>query len=313
MINYIVKRLLLMIPIVLGVTILIFTIMYFTPSDPAVIILGANASQEQLEAKREELKLNDGYFSRLGDYLNDVFIKFDFGKSYINNRSVSETIKERFPRTFIIAFFSIILAITFGIPLGIGAAVNQYSWKDSFCMFAALVGVSMPAFWIGLMLVLLFSLKLGWLPASGVGTFAHYIMPCFACSLGGMASTARQTRSSMLEVIRSDYIVTARAKGQTERKVIYRHALLNALIPVITVAGTSFGLMLGGALVIETVFTVPGLGTYMVSGINNRDYPVIQGSVIFLSIVFSIVMLLVDLVYAFVDPRIKSQYERGKR
>jgi len=312
MIIYIIKRLLLMIPIVLGVTILIFTIMYFTPGDPAVIILGANASQEQLEAKREELHLNDGYFVRLGDYLNDVFIEFDFGNSYINNRSVSEAIKERFPRTCLIAFFSMIIAVTFGIPLGIGAAVNQYSWKDSFCMFAALVGVSMPGFWIGLMLVLLFSLKLGWLPASGVGTVAHYIMPCFACSLGGMAGTARQTRSSMLEVIRSDYIVTARAKGQAERKVIYRHALRNALIPVITQAGTSFGLMLGGALVIETVFTIPGLGTYMCSGINNRDYPVIQGSVVFLSIAFSIVMLLVDLIYAFVDPRIKSQYKGGQ-
>lgn len=302
-----------MVPIVLGVTILIFTIMYFTPGDPAVIILGANASQEQLEAKREELHLNDGYFTRLGDYLYDVFIKFDFGNSYINNRSVSESIKERFPRTCLVAFFSMLIAVSLGIPLGIGAAVNQYSWKDSFCMFAALVGVSMPGFWIGLMLVLLFSLKLGWLPASGVGSAAHYIMPCFACSLGGLASTARQTRSSMLEVIRSDYIVTARAKGQTERKVIYRHALRNALIPVITEAGTSFGLMLGGALVIETVFTIPGLGTYMVSGISNRDYPVIQGSVVFLSIVFSLVMLLVDLFYAFIDPRIRNQYEGGNK
>lgn len=313
MIRYILKRLLIMIPIVLGVTVLIFTIMFFTPGDPAVIILGANASQDQLAEKRDELGLNDGYFVRLGEYLKNVFLKFDFGRSYINNRSVSEEITNRFPRTCTIAFFSVLIALTFGIPLGITASVNQYTWKDHFSMFAALVGVSMPGFWVGLLLVLLFALKLGWLPASGIAGAKNYIMPCIACSLGGMAMTARQTRSSMLEVIRSDYIVTARAKGQTERKVIYRHALKNALIPVITEAGTSFGLMLGGALVIETVFTIPGLGTYMTSAISSRDYPAIQGAVVFLAIVFSLVMLLVDLFYAFIDPRIRSQYQGARR
>ncbi len=308
MIKYIIKRLLMLIPVVLGVTILIFTLMYFTPGDPAVIILGGNASEEQLEAKREELRLNDGYLHNLGEYMKNVFFKLDFGRSYLNNSSVSEAIFSRFPRTCIIAFFSVLLSISFGIPLGITSAVNQYSWKDHFCMVAALVGVSMPGFWVALMLVLLFSLKLGILPPSGIGHIQNYIMPCVACCLGGMATTARQTRSSMLEVIRSDYIITARAKGQSERKVIYRHALRNALIPIITEAGTSFGLMLGGALVIETVFSIPGLGTYMCTAISNRDYPAIQGSVIFLSIVFGIVMMLVDLVYAYVDPRIKSQY-----
>lgn len=313
MLKYICKRLLFMIPIVLGVAVLIFTIMYFTPGDPAIIILGANASQEQLETKREELGLNRGYLARLGDYMKKVFIEFDFGNSYINNRSVSKEIKSRFPRTCAIAFFSVLLAVSIGMPLGILAAVNQHTWKDSFCMFAALIGVSMPGFWVGLMLVLLFALRLGWLPASGIASAKSYIMPCIACSLGGMAMTARQTRSSMLEVIRSDYIITARSKGLTERKVIYRHALRNALIPVITEAGTSFGLMLGGALVIETVFTIPGLGTYMCNAISSRDYPAIQGAVIFLSVAFSIVMLLVDILYAFIDPRIKSQYQGGSR
>ncbi len=313
MLRYIVKRLLFMIPIVLGVAVLIFTIMFFTPGDPAIIILGSNASQEQLETKREELGLNDGYLNRLGEYMRSVFLRFDFGNSYINNKSVSKEIMSRFPRTCAIAFFSVLLAVTIGMPLGILAAVNQHSWKDSFCMFAALVGVSMPGFWVGLMLVLLFSLKLGWLPPSGISSIKCYIMPCIACSLGGMAMTARQTRSSMLEVIRSDYVVTARAKGLSERKVIYRHALRNALIPVVTEAGTSFGLMLGGALVIETVFTIPGLGTYMCNAISSRDYPAIQGAVIFLSITFSLVMLLVDIIYAFIDPRIKSQYAGGAR
>ncbi len=230
-----------MIPIVLGVAVLIFTLMYFTPGDPAIIILGSNASQEQLETKREELGLNDGYLSRLGDYMKSVFLEFDFGNSYINGKSVSQEIRSRFPRTCAIAFFSVLLAVSIGMPLGILAAVNQHSWKDSFCMFVALIGVSMPGFWVGLMLVLLFALKLGWLPPSGIANFKCYIMPCIACSLGGMAMTARQTRSSMLEVIRSDYVVTARAKGLSERKVIYRHALRNALIPVVTEAGTSFG------------------------------------------------------------------------
>lgn len=308
MLKYILKRLLMMVPVVLAVTVLIFTIMYFVPGDPAIIILGANASEDQLEAKREDLGLNDGYFVSLARYMKKVFIDFDFGNSYINRSDISKEIISRFPRTATIAFFSVLLALSFGIPLGIWSAVNQYTWKDHFSMFAALIGVSMPSFWVGLMLVLVFALKLGWLPPSGISSFKNYILPCIACSLGGMATTARQTRSSMLEVIRSDYIVTARAKGQSERKVIYYHALRNALIPIITEAGTMFGLMLGGALVIETVFSIPGLGTYMVTGINTRDYPAIQGAVIMLSITFGVVMLLVDLLYAFIDPRIRNQY-----
>jgi ABC-type dipeptide/oligopeptide/nickel transport system permease component len=313
MFRYILKRLLMMIPVVLGVTVLIFTVMYFTPGDPAQTILGPNASFEQIEAKREELGLNQPYLTRLLNYLNSVFLHGDLGTSYTNGRSVSADILSRFPRTAIIAFVSVLLSLIIGIPIGVVSAVHQNTWHDRLGMLVSLVGVSMPAFWVGLLLVIEFSLKLRWLPSSGIATPLHYIMPCFACSLGGIATMARQTRSSMLEVIRSDYIVTARAKGQTEFKVIYWHALKNALIPIITVAGTSFGIMLGGALVIETVFSIPGLGLYMVKGINNRDYPALQGAVIFLSIVFSLVMLLTDLVYAYVDPRIKGQYQNQKR
>ena len=311
--KYILKRLLIMIPVVLGVTILIFTIMYFTPGDPASIILGGNASKEQLAQKNDELGLNDGYFERLFRYTKDVFLKFDFGQSYINNRSVSEQIMERFPRTMSLAFFSVLISLIIGIPLGVLAAINQYSWKDNMSMLAALVGVSMPNFWVGLMLVILFALTLGWLPAGGIGGLKFFILPCIATSLGGAANIARQTRSSMLEVIRSDYIVTARAKGQVERVVIYKHALRNALIPIITIAGASFGILLGGTLVIETVFSIPGLGSYMTAAIGNRDYPAIQGSVIFLSILFGLVMLLVDIFYAFIDPRIKGQYQKAKK
>lgn len=313
MIRYIVKRLLLMIPVVLGVTIMIFTIMYFTPGDPAQTIMGANASLEQLEAKRVELGLDQPFFTRLFNYIGDVFLRGDLGKSYINNRSVSADILDRFPRTAVIALVSVLLSLIIGVPIGVASAVGQNTWRDRLAMVVSLIGVSMPAFWVGLLLVIEFSLNLRWLPASGIDTPLHFIMPCFACSLGGIASIARQTRSSMLEVIRADYIVTARAKGQTEFKVIYNHALRNALIPIITSAGASFGIMLGGALVIETVFSIPGLGLYMVKGISNRDYPAIQGAVIFLSIAFSLVMLLTDLIYAYVDPRIKSQYVSGRR
>ena len=302
-----------MIPVVLGVTILIFTIMYFVPGDPAFIILGSNATVEQLEAKREELGLNDPYLVRLGNYMKDVFIKFDFGKSYINNRSVSQEILSRFPRTFVIAFFSIALSILIGVPLGISAATHQNKLGDYISMFLSLIGVSMPSFWIGLMLVIWFALGLHWLPSGGIGGPEYFVLPCIACSFNTIAALARQTRSSMLEVIRSDYIVTARAKGQSEDKVIYRHALKNALIPIITIAGNSFGIALGGALVIETVFSIPGLGMYIVSGINNRDYPVIQGSIIFVAIAFSLVMLIVDLIYAYIDPRIKAQYQVKKK
>lgn len=311
--RYIVKRLLLMIPVLLLVAVMIFTIMYFTPGDPAVIILGSNASPAQLEQKRIELGLDQPFFVQMLQYLKNVFLKFDFGVSFINGRSVSAQIMERFPRTLMIAAFSVALSVLVGVPLGIIAAVNQYSWKDNASMFAALIASSMPGFWIAQMMSLLFALKLGWLPATGIDSWKCYIMPVLATSIGGIAQMARQTRSSMLEVIREDYIVTARSKGQVEKKVIYHHALRNALIPIVTCAGGSFGFQLGGALVVETVFSIPGLGLYMMNAISQRDYPAIRGAVIFLAIAFGIVMLAVDIIYAFIDPRIKSQYQSRKR
>ena len=311
--RYIYKRLLLMIPVVIMVAVLIFTIMYFTPGDPAIIILGPNASLEQLAAKRAELGIDQPYLVQLWNYLKNVFIRFDFGNSFINGRSVSSQIMERFPRTLMIAALSVLLSIVAGVPLGIVASVHQYTWKDNASMFAALIAASMPGFWIAQMMSLLFALKLGWLPATGVDSWKCYILPVVANAIGGIAAMARQTRSSMLEVIREDYITTARAKGQIERKVIYHHALRNALIPIVTCAGGAFGVQLGGALVVETVFSIPGLGKYMMDAINQRDYPSIRGTVIFLAIAFSIVMLVVDIMYAFNDPRIKGQYQSKKR
>lgn len=311
MIRYILKRLLLMIPVVLGVTWVIFTIMYFTPGDPARIILGVDATEEEILDLQNRLGLNDGYLVRFGRYVKQVFVDFDMGESYINGRNVGQEIAMRFPYTFRCAAISVVLAVIIGVPVGVFAAVNQFTWKDNVSMFATLIGVSVPNFWLALLLSIVFALRLGWFPATGVGGPEYYVLPCIALGVGGMASLARQTRSAMLEVIRQDYIVTARAKGQVEWKVIYKHGLINALIPVITQVGSMFGMQLGGAMICETCFAIPGIGTYMVSGIKNRDYPAVQGAVLYTSIIFSIIMLCVDILYAFVDPRIKARYSSG--
>jgi peptide/nickel transport system permease protein len=302
-----------MIPVVFGVAFFVFTLMYFCPGDPATIILGSTASEVDLNLKRVDLGLDRPYIERLGNYLSSVFLHFDFGRSYITNASITRELMARMPRTLTLTLLCILISTSVGIVLGVNAAAHQNGWGDRICMFLALIGVSMPAFWAALLLVLFFSLQLRLLPSTGIGGIQYYILPAIAQSLGGIATQARQTRSAMLEVIRSDYISTARGKGLAENTVIYKHALPNALIPVITLVGVSFGRMLGGTLIIETVFSIPGVGSYMIGAVNNRDYPIVQGSVIFLAITFSLVMLLVDLLYAFVNPRIKAQYEGKKR
>ena len=312
--RYILKRILWMIPVILGATILIFTIMYFTPGDPALVILGAEATAQQLAEKNAELGLDQPYYIQLGQYLSKVFLHGDLGKSYVYSTSVFKELMIRLPRTLTLGLLCMLLQVFIGIPLGIIAAVNHNKLGDHISMFIALFGVSIPQFWLGLMMVLVFSVGLGVLPAYGIGGIEYFIMPMIANAFAGIASQARQTRSSMLEVIHSDYIVTAKAKGLSRMDVILKHALPNALIPVITVLGNGFAMMLGGAVVIENVFSIPGMGTYMTQAISNRDYPIIEGTVIMLAIAFSIIMLIVDLFYAFIDPRIKAQYERqGKK
>ena len=313
MIKYILERLLWMIPVVVGVAILIFTLMYFVPGDPASIILGSSATAVDIKNLREAMGLNQPFIVRLWNYLSDVFLHFDFGKSYITKNPVTTELITRFPYTFAMAVSCMVLSLLVGIPLGINAAINQNGWGDRICMFFALAGVSIPAFWLGLLLVLQFALKLGWLPPFGVGGLKFFILPTIANSFGMIAMKARMTRSSMLEVIRSDYVTTARAKGLPMNKVILRHMLPNALIPIITVTGVSFGHSLGGTVIIENVFAIPGIGSYMVTAINQRDYLAVQGSVILLAVSFSIVILLIDLIYAYIDPRIKAQYEGKKR
>lgn len=311
--RYIIKRLLWMIPIILCVAILVFTLMTFCPGDPAAIVLGSSATEEDMNLMRESLGLNRPFLVRLGTYLRDAFLRFDLGRSYLTKVSIADSIREYLPRTMLLTIITMLISVGLALPLGITAATHQGRWQDTVCMVFALIGISVPSFWLALLLILEFSVKHAWLPAMGIGGLKYYILPAISGSLGGVASLARQTRSSMLDVIRADYITTARAKGVSERNVITRHALKNALIPIITVIGTQFGRQLGGTMVIETIFGIPGMGQFIITGVNQRDYPVVQSGAIFLAIVFSLCMLGVDLLYAAADPRIKAQYAKGKR
>ncbi|MCF6459952.1 nickel ABC transporter permease [Clostridium sp. Cult3] len=305
--RYILRRLLLLIPVIIGVTFLVYTIMFFTPGDPALIMLGENAPAEQVEQLRENMGLNDPFIVQYLRFLKNA-LKGDFGRSYSTKKPVFDEVFSRFPATLKLTVAGLIVAVAIGIPVGIISATKQYSAVDSISMVLALLGVSMPNFWLGLMLILLFSVRWGILPSGGDAGFKALILPAITLGTGVAAIITRMTRSSMLEVIRQDYIRTARAKGVTEKKVINKHALKNALIPVVTVIGLQFGYLLGGAVLTETVFSWPGVGRLMVEAIKQKDTPMVLASVIFMSVVFSIVNLLVDILYAFLDPRIKSQY-----
>lgn len=312
MLKFLIKRIIWLIPVFFGIVILIFSIIYISPSDPAAVILGPGAGTQAKEAIRDELGLNDPYFVQLGRYLFNLCVHGDFGSSYVTQVSVISSIKERLPRSLMIGGISMALVIIIGIPLGVFAATHQNKLGDRIATLIALIGVSIPQFWLALLLVVLFTATLHWLPAFGVSSWKSYIMPCIAVSVSTIAGLTRQTRSSMLEVIRSDYITTARAKGVSETLVTYKHALPNALLPLITYVGTELGVIFGGTVVIETIFTIPGIGTYMTTGINNNDLPIVEGCVIVLGMIFAVVMLLVDIAYAFADPRIREQYSRKK-
>jgi peptide/nickel transport system permease protein len=312
MIKYILNRLFWMIPVVLGVAILIFSVMFFVPGDPATIMLGPSATPEEIEVVRQHLGLDQSFPIQLFNYLKDV-VRGDFGESFQYRTPVISELMARFPYTLALSISSMVIALIIGILLGVVAAVHQDSLTDRASMVISLIGVSMPSFWLALLMVLVFTVKLGWLPAFGVGGIEFFIMPAVANSFGGIASQARQSRSSVLEVIRADYATTARSKGVSENQILWGHVLPNALIPIITSAGSNFGRMLGGTLIIETVFSMPGIGSYMIQAINNRDYPAVRGSVVFTAVLFSIVMLIVDLCYAYIDPRIKARYMGSKR
>ncbi len=311
--KFILKRFLMMIPVLVGVMFITFTINYFTPGDPAQAILGAEATPEAVEALREELGLNDSFIEQFGRYMWGVVTRGDLGTSYQTFQPVLKEITDRYPTTFLLALGSILLATAIGIPLGVVSATRQYSFLDNATMVGTLIGVSMPHFWLGLMLILVFSVNLGIFPASGFYGPSYWVLPIITMSVQNIATFTRMTRSSMLEVIRQDYIRTARAKGLAEKDVITKHALKNALIPVITTIGMRMGAAMGGAVVCETVFTVPGLGKMLVDAIKARNYPVIQGGILFIALAYSFLNLFVDIMYGYIDPRIRSQYGGKKK
>lgn len=313
MIKFVVRRLIMMIPVLLGVTFIIFTMLYFTPGDAADMILGDSATVQQRELLREQLHLNDPFLMQYGNYIKNIITKGDLGTSYTTRLSVTKELLTYFPTTIKLAVFSSFLAAILGIIFGIISATKQYSIIDKITTALALVGVSMPNFWLGMMLIIVFAVNLRWLPPSGFNTAASWILPTITLSCVGVAQLTRMTRSSMLEVIRQDYIRTARSKGLGESAIVFRHALKNALIPVITAIGLTVSRLLGGAVLAESVFSVPGLGKLMVDAIKQRNFPIVQGGVLLIAFSMSVVNLIVDILYAFADPRIRSQYIRSRK
>ena len=307
--RYVIKRLVMLIPVLIGVTFLVYFIISLSPGDTAAMLAGEDADAATIEALRHELGLDQPVPVQYARYMLNL-LKGDMGESYKTGRPVTNMIVSCFPNTAKLAFWSILVAVGIALPIGIISATKQYSMFDNVGMVVALIGVATPNFWLGLMMIILFSLNLGWLPSGGNKGWSSYIMPAITLGTGDAARITRMTRSSMLEVIRADYIRTARAKGVPENKVVYQHALRNALIPVVTAIGLQFGSLLGGATLTETVFAWPGIGRSTVDSIKTKDTTQVLGNIIVLTITFSCVNLLVDILYAFIDPRIKAQYKK---
>lgn len=304
MVKFILKRLVTMLPVLLVVSILVFLMVHMMPGDPARIIAGETAT----EADIERVRVAQGFDKPLAEqYFRYMFniLKGDMGTSIRTNRAVSEEIMSRLPNTLLLAAAAIFISIVVGITIGVLSATKRYTLFDNFSMLFALFGLSIPPFYLGLMLMLIFSVNLKWLPISGGVTLVGIILPAITLSARSMATIARMTRSSMLEVMSQDYIQTARAQGFSERKVIFRHALKNSMNTIVTVAGLQFGSLLGGAVITEQVFGWPGLGTLIVTSIRARDFPVVQSSILVLACMFVLINLLVDILYAFINPRIK--------
>lgn len=313
MLKYILKRILWMIPVMLGVLLIVFTISYFTPGDPVIAILGANVTPEAYAAKAAELGLDKPFFGQFFNYLKNIILHFDFGNSYLSKISVSSELVKRFPVSLKIGILGVLLTIIIGIPLGIISATKQYSALDYISSTLAIICAAIPNFCLALYAILIFCVKLKILPITGLATPAAWILPIVCNCISGVAVVTRMTRTSMLEVVRQDYIRTARAKGLTEKQVLFRHALPNALISVITVIGTQMSLIVAGSVIIEQIFAIKGVGSYLLSGIIGRDYNSLNGSVLLLSFFVCVMNLLTDIAYALVDPRIKAQYTGRKK
>lgn len=303
MLRYALRRILMAIPTVLVASAIVFLMLRFIPGDPALLMAGEDPKPEVIQALRKQWGLEEPLPVQYLVFIKNV-IEGNFGISIRSGLPVSYEISLRLPHTILLSLIAMASSIALGLFAGIISSTRPYSLVDNASMFLALVGVSAPAFWTGLMLMWIFAVRLGWLPAVGVGTLAHIVLPSITLTGFTTPVLARQTRSSMLEVLRQDYIRTARSKGLSERAIIYVHAVRNALIPVITVAGISFGRLLGGSIVTETVFAYPGIGKLLIDGIFSRDYPIVQGTVLVYALVFMFLNLLVDLTYAYVDPRI---------
>lgn len=306
MFAYIVKRLLQVIPTLIGVSILTFFLIHAVPGDPARMIAGPEASAEEVAEVREHLGLDQPLYVQYGKYVSNL-LKGDLGVSLRSERPVLDEIMLRFPSTITLTIMAIAVMVVIGLFAGIFSATRPNSLIDNVTMMVSLFGISLPVFWLGLMLILLFSYYLNLLPSGGNDGFSHFILPALALGLSSSAILARLTRSSMLEVINQDFVRTARAKGVKEKLVVYKHTLKNALIPIVTIIGLEFGTLLGGAVLTETVFSINGLGRFIIQSIQFRDYPSIQGSILFVAAIFVIVNLLVDLCYGLVDPRVKYE------
>ncbi|WP_301169910.1 nickel ABC transporter permease [Brevibacillus nitrificans] len=304
MLGYIAKRLLQMIPTLIGVSILCFIIIHSVPGDPANLIAGVDATAEEIQIVKERLGLDRPLYEQYGSYVMGL-LQGDMGKSLRSDRPVAEELLSRFPSTIMLTMLSVVVMVLVGLFAGIMSATRPNSMRDNATMMVSLFGISMPVFWSGIMLILVFSYYLQWLPSGGSTQLKHYILPAIALGLSSSAVLARLTRSSILEVIHQDFIRTARAKGVREKLIIYKHTLKNALIPIITIVGLEFGHLLGGAVLTETVFSMNGIGRYIIQSIQFRDYPAIQGSILFVAAIFVIVNLVVDLCYGAVDPRIR--------
>jgi peptide/nickel transport system permease protein len=309
MLRYVGKRLVMLIPIILGITFIVFFILSLTPGDPARMILGANATPDQVAAMRKQMGLDDPVILRYIKYIGGV-LRGDFGTSWSTHDRVFTMVFSRFPYTFRLAFLSMLLTVAMSIPLGIYSAVNKGGVGDNTTMVSSMVMAATPKFWLGILMMLIFSVRLRWLPTSGLTSWKNYIMPTIAMSAASIAINTRIVRASVLDVIRQDYIRTARAKGVRENVIFRKHALRNAMLPVVTVLGMSFAGSLGGSVLIENVFSIPGVGLLMIERIRQKDIPAVLACVIFIAVVFAVVNLITDILYSFIDPRIKAQYTR---
>ena len=303
LVKYTIKRLLMLIPVILGVTLILYFVLELSPSDPALQILGADASAEQIAALEHEMGLDQPIIVQYVRYILGV-LRLDFGSSWVSGYDVLDTFMLRLPDTLMLAFTATLWAVALGIPIGIYAAVKQYGVFDYGSIVLTMLLFSMPSFWLAILCQILFCLVLHWLPATGVGSLRHFILPALVLGANTLASMIRMSRTSMLDVLRQDYIRTARAKGASKAAAIVHHAVGNSLVPVITQIGISFAGCIGGAVVTESIFTIPGLGSMLINAVKARDVPVVMGTVILVAIIVGVINLVVDLVCAKVDPRI---------